>query len=152
MKNIIKQSFIKIIVFLLLLLPFSLMAQDTEWTKYCEKEGVNVFYRLSDCNIPEEGIYRQYYMLKFENTNSYKVKVQWNIELWYNNKCETCNDPENIEYKSQLDIPASSTIQGECSTKFKKELKVFSKLLKFPGSKVLTRFELNKISVLKAEL
>ena len=66
-----------------------------EWQLYAEKNGVQIYYKTQECRIESQGLHHEYVLLKFVNTTDENLIVEWDNELWYNNKCHTCDTKSN---------------------------------------------------------
>jgi len=138
--------FISIILLTILSINVSGQANktDNQWKLHKEQQGVQIYFKYTDCNIPSEGYYQQQVLLKFVNTTQTPLKVKWQKEAWYEGKCATCGKDE---YKFELKIPAGETIVGECDIYSPSYLKIFSKFLDFDAKVQLEKFNLDIIEV-----
>lgn len=82
------------------------------WTTYAEVSGVNVSIKTEqvDVGAPKEFTYG---MLRFENTTSNDVTLEFFFELQYENGCVACGNVE--EYRKMVTVPAGTTIEGDAS-------------------------------------
>ncbi len=134
-----------LILFSLFFISFSLSAQNSkEWLLHKEANGVQIYYKYTDCNIPSEGVYKEMVILKFVNTTQVPLKIKWQREAWYEGKCTSCGSDE---YKFELEIPAGETIVGECDIYAPSKLKIFSKFLDLKSNVYLEKFNLDILEV-----
>jgi hypothetical protein len=112
-------------------------------------ETISVSYVTADCNLPSEGTHNENIYLKFTNNTPKTLKVEWNMEYWYNGKCNGC-EKGNIENHKSITLNPNETMQGYCNVKSNPALAIFSKMLNIKIKSKLTNFKLRdlKISVL----
>jgi len=110
--------------------------------------GVYIDYFYNECHQPAKGTHIEYIYLRFKNSNTTSVKVQFTKELWYDNKCLTCNSTSS-EYFYQIMLAPGQTKQGVCGTK-DKSLYIYSKMLDFKNSE-LSKFTLKNIKTERSE-
>lgn len=137
------------IIGLLLLLTSSTTGQNR--INFIQQEGINVSSTTSDCTM-KMGYDTQRKVLSFENTNNYPVILSWDLHLWYDGSCKTCND-ESGEYSFTLQLDANSQVSGSCDLNAGAKLQLFSKYIDEEAdiSTALTKFELANFSVVKDE-
>lgn len=87
--------------------------------------------------------FQKYVIFKLVNTTDFDVNIDWKYELWYNDKCTTCDDKNENELIS-LTIKAKSEIEGDCSNN---NLGVFSEFKNHPEVDKLTKFELKNLNI-----
>ena len=117
---------------------------EKEWQLHKESNGIQIYYKYVDCNIPSEGYYQEQVLLKFVNTTQTNLKIKWQREAWYEGKCTSCGKDE---YKFALEIPAGETIVGECDIYQPSYLKIFSKFLDLKSNVHLEKFNIAVIDV-----
>ena len=83
-----------------------------KWTSYTTIEGVNVSLKQEKVDVGAPDAFT-YGMLRFENTTSNDVTVEFFFELQYENGCVGCGNVN--EYRKMVTIPAGSTIEGDAS-------------------------------------
>lgn len=151
----IKSLVISIFVFVFILnakaqsqneLP-SKIFKSNNWTPYIEKDGIQLFYKFEECNIPSEGYYREMVLLKIINNNPQDKEISWDIVLWYKENCVNC-DLSNIEQKRNISIPGNAQMEATCALEEGQTLKMFSKFLNYKFDDwELSHFELRNFSV-----
>jgi len=135
----------QLILITLIFTSFCLNAQNSkEWLLHKESNGIQIFYKYTDCNLPSEGIYKEMVLLKFVNTTQLPLKIRWQREAWYEGKCTSCGSDE---YKFVLEIPAGETIVGDCDIYAPSKLKIFSKFLDLKSNVHLEKFNLDILEV-----
>ncbi len=121
--------------------------RSTDWILYQESNGVQQYYKFTECNIPEEGFYREYVLIRLVNTTNSIKQVDWDIVKWYGEKC--INPDGNIEeqHRSVL-LQPNETLDGSCALDTDKTLKMFSKFLNYKFEDwILSHFELRNFIV-----
>lgn len=116
---------------------------STEWKIYTEKTGIQIYYRTIDCNDATNDIHQQFIILKFVNTSNTDLIVDWEMLLWYNDECRTCNS--GSEYLYTVTIPAGESSEGDCFAP--RELKLFSSFLNYDHIPKLSKFEFAGLNV-----
>lgn len=151
-----RQHFLLVFV-LITLITSSLSAQEqtdfpaiqrsTDWVLYQEQNGVQQYYKFEECNIPAEGFYREYILVKLVNTTSQPKIVEWDVVKWYASTCNNC-DLSNPEQHRNVELGANEALEGNCSLETDKTLKMFSKFLNYNMKEwELTHFELRNYTV-----
>ena len=97
---------------------FTGYTQDNDWTLDLQKEGVEVYYKVQQCNEQEV------VLLKVINTNEYQIDIQWADEL----KVEGPPNTLRSDWKddgsgvSTLELNAGETIEATCDMESNKQL------------------------------
>lgn len=125
---------------------YPMIERSTDWVLYQKKDGVEQYYKFQECNIPEEGFYREYVLIKLVNTTDKVVRVEWDIVSWYGNKCANAN-VDNPEYHRSVILQPLQTVEGTCDLRFGKKLVIFSNFLNYKIDDYLTHFELRNFKV-----
>ena len=127
----------KLLILLLTIFSFSSFAQDVNWGKYSEKNGVIINKGMIDCNGNE--------LLTFEitNTNNQKVVISWYEEVWVDEVCKQSG--ESLEDFKTLTLNPNERVVGSCS--FQESFYIGSKIKRGSRVMTLTSFSLNNISV-----
>jgi hypothetical protein len=121
--------------------------KTSNWTAYIEQDGIQLFYKFEECNIPSEGFYREMVLLKLVNKNQEPKQVSWDIVLWYKDNCVNC-DLSNIEQNRSITIAANSEMEATCALEEGQTLKMFSKFLNYKFDDwELTHFELRNFNI-----
>jgi len=121
--------------------------RSTDWVLYQESNGVQQYYMYSECNIPEEGFFREYVLVKLVNTTDQIKYVDWDVVKWYGENC--VNPDANIqEQHRSVMLQQNETVEGSCALDTDKTLKMFSKFLNYKFDDwVLSHFELRNFTV-----
>jgi hypothetical protein len=120
--------------------------KESDWKLYTEINGVQFYTKTVDCNDVQNGIYKELVLIKITNTTAYKFEVKWKNELWYDNKCVTCNS-NSKEYKNSLVLEEDQTKEGDCINLSERGLNLFSKFLNYNDQSKLTKYNLVDIVV-----
>jgi len=116
------------------------------WKLYKSIDGVEIYTMESDCrtdNAPaQKGI-----IIKVVNTTGDKLKVEWDLSVWYNNEKQVRNvkDGEN-HYSVQLD--PNQITQGSCEVPYG-ALYIFKDFITYVSPTKLTDFSLDNIRITK---
>lgn len=119
--------------------------KSENWQLYKTQDGVQVYYKLNECNDIHNGIHKQVIAIKLVNTNSYEVRIQWKNELWYNDNCYTCGQDKENYVKRMLNPDES--LESNCDTNV--DLNIFVKYLNYNDKPELKKFEFKNIKVIK---
>jgi hypothetical protein len=139
----------KLLTFLLLLTSIVSFSQTkNQSSSYFSGKGVEINIRVTDCIKPEKGTEIQYLFIEIVNNNNYDIKVSFDKEMWYNDKCQSCNS-NTKEYHSSISIKANQSVSANCEDN-NKELSIFSKMLNLSKVRKLTKYELKNITIEKA--
>lgn len=125
----------------------SQIIHSSDWVMINEFDGVQQFYRFSDCNSTESGFIGEYVQIRVVNTTNQKKNVEWDMKLWYNNECINCAD-NSEEFNRSISIPANSVVESNCLHNGYSNLNIYSASLKrMPGEWELTHFEFRNFTV-----
>ena len=126
-------------------LLFSFTADD--WKQIQSTGSVNIKFKQADCNL-DNAFKQRWFLLSFSNSSSSSVKVEWNLQLFdENKKCVTCADSYG-EYQYSLTLLPGETKEGSCTLKCAPELRVVSKLLDVETSMSYPEFKIVDVKVL----
>jgi hypothetical protein len=120
--------------------------RSSEWQTLYSTTQLEIKYRYAECKLPSMGMHNENVYLQVVNKTNERIKVEWNVEYWYNEKCNGCNSVDNENYKSIV-IKPNETLEGSCSEQCSKELVLFSKMLNSEAKSVLTDFNLRDLKV-----
>ena len=137
-----------ILIISLLLLAITSVAQEN-WQLLRSENGIEVYYKNQMCE-PEAGFDQEKIILKVVNTTVVSKTLDWDIHMWYNAVCKTC-DVQTEEYHKTISLAANEQQQGGCSIYSNFDLCVFVQFtdVNYTGNKqVLTKFELANFLVL----
>ncbi len=135
----------KVLVVFLVFLNLASIAQNEGKIEYFAGKGVRINVIPEDCVNPSKGTAKQYLFIEIINTTSSELKVSLDKEIWYNNKCQTCNS-NSQEYKIEVTLLGNSSLRGSCESK-NKTLRIFSKMLNLDKVRKLSKYELKNIKV-----
>jgi len=137
-----------IFIISLFLLAITSVAQEN-WQLLRSENGIEVYYKNQMCE-PEAGFDQEKIILKVVNTTVVSKTLDWDIHMWYNAVCKTC-DVQTGEYHKTISLAANEQQQGGCSIYSNFDLCVFVQFtdVNYTGNKqVLTKFELANFLVL----
>jgi len=137
-----------IFIISLFLLVSTSVAQEN-WQLLRSENGIEVYYKNQMCE-PEAGFDQEKVILKVVNTTVVSKTIEWDIHMWYNAVCKTC-DVQTGEYHKTISLAANEEQQGGCSVYSNFDLCVFVQFtdVNYTGNKqVLTKFELANFLVL----
>jgi hypothetical protein len=83
-----------------------------KWTSFTTIEGVNVSLKKEKVDVGAAKVFT-YGMLRFENTTSNDITLEFLFELQYENGCVGCGNVE--EYRKVVTIPAGTALEGDSS-------------------------------------
>ena len=151
--QLIKQS-IKSVILILFAMSFinsysenKTQLPSEEWEFYKEVNGIQIYFKHSECNDEKNGLYQELVLLKFINTTKENLTIEWDNELWYDGKCWTCDNDSKEENHFILKLKAGESIEGECGLDKSRILQIFQRYTNHDDVPVLSNFELINISV-----
>ncbi|MBC8265756.1 MAG: hypothetical protein H8E84_02210 [Flavobacteriales bacterium] len=122
----------------------------TEWTTYYENDEITISFTYLNCEYLEQ-FDNEYLILRIQNNSNKDITIDWQEQLWYDNKCMNC-ELESPEFRKEITVKADATISGDCTTY--NNLRIFSKFTEkledMPGVdkiNTLTKFELKNLNV-----
>ena len=136
-----------ILIISLFLLTIASVAQEN-WQLLRSENGIEIYYKNQMCD-PEAGFDQEKIILKVVNTTVSSKTIDWDIYMWYNGVCKTC-DVETGEYHKTISLAANEQQQGGCSIYSNFDLCVFAQFtdVNYTGNKqVLTKYELANFRV-----
>lgn len=116
------------------------------WQSLYSNEQIEVKYRYAECKLPSMGLHNENVYLQVINKTNERIQVEWNVEYWYNGKCNGCTPGKTENYKIVV-LKPNETLEGSCSEQCSKELVLFSKMLNYEAKSVLTDFNLRDLKV-----
>lgn len=138
------------------LLSFSSIAQEEpiskiewsveDWTSLRTESNVLIEYRFINCEA-QIGYDKEMIQLRFTNSSTQQVNVNWHLYLYYNGICKTCDFPQ--EYTYTLSLMPGQVLTGDCALESDHQLKIFSKFTdaNYKGGSILTDFELHNLKI-----
>ncbi len=120
---------------------------DNEYHLYKEINGVQILYKIATRIDKHNGINADYIEIMLLNTTSNKVQITWQNELWFDGKCQTCDQYNKSEYKHKIILNGSQSLEGDCQTKENSDLLIFIKFNDKPDVRKLSDFELKYLKV-----
>jgi len=136
-------------IILLLALFGNAQEKTSTWTKFKEVDGVTVDYQYVECTNMNYGFDTKSILLKITNTTKEAKKVDWDLDLWYNNELVT-GENKDEEYHHTAVLRPETVIEGTCDD-FYSTYKIFVKFTdpqyKGTNPKELTDFSLTNIQV-----
>ena len=107
-------KFFSVFIFISFISP-SLVSQTTQSTDFdkviFENDEIQIRSNFKNCNDPSEGLDRDYVILTIRNYKNYDVYVEFDEELYYDQKCKTC---DNNEYHFTYRLGPKEVISGKC--------------------------------------
>ena len=117
---------ISLVVFFGISLPSISFSQEKvyEWTEFKSEKGVFVYYKYANCD-PSIGYDTESILLRIQNSTPKQILIDWNMEIYFNEKCTTCNNGDESNYRFVLN--PNQSIEGNCKIGGDGRLKVFTK-------------------------
>jgi hypothetical protein len=114
-----------------------------EWSLYESQNGVEVYFKVTNCDDVQNGVFKNYLTIKLVNTNDHDVEVSFAMKKWYDNE-PWFNDPVSYENRRTVSLTAGASTEGVCENK---NLSVFHSFNNKPEVAVLTKLELDELIV-----
>ncbi len=119
-----------------------------DWIEIFSTKDISIAKQTLGCNDVKNGINKEYVFLKLHNNSKSQIEITFTTEVYYNNKCYSCDNTS--EYTHSITLDAGSSIEGDCDNKTK-GLAVFSKMLDGSTSSSLTKFEVKDVKIKKVK-
>lgn len=118
-----------------------------DWITYYDNEEFVIEYSFVQCD-PSIGYDNESILLKFKNKTSQALKIAWNLDLYYDGVCKTCDFPD--EYHNELQLNPMEEKEGNCDIYSDSKLKIFSKFIdqNYTKGLKLTSFKLSKLNLI----
>ena len=125
----------------------SVYAQESipEWSTLFQESGVTIAKQFKHCDVPEDGLYADYYMLRMQNTTDKPVTISWKNQTYYNGECTSCEGRENIA--TEITLEPGATVSGECRVGSDPRFKIFVRWTRLPNKRTLTSFHLANLTI-----
>ncbi len=120
---------------------------DNEYHLYKEINGVQILYKIATRIDKHNGINADYIEIMLLNTTSNKVQITWQNELWFDGKCQTCEQFNKKEYEHKVILNGSESLEGDCVSQENKDLLIFINFNDKPDVPKLSDFELKYLKV-----
>lgn len=85
---------------------------NNNWVAYFSESGLSVSIKEERCDVGAKDLFT-YAQLRFENTTSQDITVEFVFELQHENGCVGCGKID--EYQKVITIPAGTTLEGDSS-------------------------------------
>lgn len=118
---------------------------NNSWQLAISKDGVDIYYKYSDCSDVPNDYLPDFVLLKVENTNNYKVYAVWEYATSYNNVAS--RKKETDENVVQVFLNSNTSEEAGCFSNQK--LKVFVRLKNSKSNQVLTNLNFDNLSIHK---
>lgn len=123
------------------------LTTQPEWKLYKEVSGLQIYSADLPCNDNQNGIHNQFICFQFINTSNETMKISWQFELWYNDKCITCDKPANNENSYMITLLPGESIEGNCEKKSDAGLKIFTGFINSSKGNKLSKFDFKNLDV-----
>ena len=121
-----------------------------EWTTYYHKNDITITFTYLNCEYLEQ-FNHEYLILRIQNTSNKDITIDWQEQLWYDNKCMNC-EHDSPEFRKEITVKSGKTISGDCT--IYNNLRIFSKFTEkledMPGVDritALTKFEMKNLNI-----
>jgi len=119
-------------------------ASDPNWTGIFDNDQITIEVSENRCINSKQGTDNIYLFLKVTNKTAEKINVSFLKEVWYNEKCFSCDHP--AEYTSTITLEPNGVMEGNCEN-LNSPLKIFKSMPSGFSKNVLTNYELKNIVV-----
>ena len=104
-------------------------------------------YKIATRIDKHNGINADYIEIMLLNTTSNKVQITWQNELWFDGKCQTCEQFNKKEYEHKIILNGSESLEGDCVSRKNQDLLIFINFNDKPNVPKLSDFELKYLKV-----
>ena len=119
----------------------------SSWKLYKEISGLQIFSKEIGCHDSQNGIHEQYIVFQFINNTTEKITVVWQKEVWYNDKCVTCDIPSHLENNYTFSLAPGESVEGTCEASSSSGLKIFNHFMNTSKGSKLTKFEFKNMKI-----
>lgn len=119
---------------------------SSDWQGLLSNANIRMQYHYERCDQVKDGLHHENVYLQLVNITPVRLKVEWDMQYWYNGKCYNA-DGDNPEYHKTLILEPNQLLEGICSDKPIKELCIFSKMLDFDQGTELTNFNIKNLHI-----
>jgi hypothetical protein len=118
------------------------------WKPLEETNLVKVNYKITECNVPKDGLYANYVFLQFENKTNKTIEVSWDPELYYNGICATC-DLTGLEKRHTIKLNSGEKLTSNCdyTDDLARKLQLFIKWNMVKNKRTLSSFAIQNIEI-----
>jgi len=118
---------------------------NSNWTLYKELNGVQIYTKVNNCQLPSTTKSNEYILFKYVNTTNKNKRISGRVDAYYNNLCRSCNLDSPNEYEFSIDLKAGQFQEGNCSD----ELKAFKLYYSSKDKRIaaLSKFEFSNLIV-----
>jgi hypothetical protein len=140
-----KKKLFFLILFVGISFSFTKKAQSGPvWTGIFENDQITIEVSENRCINTKQGTDNIYLFFKVTNKTAEKINVSFLKEVWYNEKCFSCDHP--AEYTSTITLEPNGVMEGSCEN-LNSPLKIFKSMPSGFSKNVLTNYELKNIVV-----
>ena len=118
---------------------------SSDWNPVFENQHVKIFSKYFKCEIPQEGLYAEYIILKAENKTDQRIQLSWYNDTYFENGCTNCDHSKRDTKRSIILLPKEIK-EGDCMPGLNTGLKIFSKWLKMENRILLNKLSLTEIN------
>ena len=117
------------------------------WEFLEETNLVKVVYKITDCNVPKDGLYASYVFLQFENKTNKTIELSWEPELYYDNQCATCA-ATGFEKKHTIALSPGQKLTSNCdyTDDLARKLQIFIKWNMVKNKRTLSSFAVKNLN------
>jgi hypothetical protein len=119
--------------------------KPTTWVTILNNNTAELKYQIIDCNDPENGLYAEYAFLTASNKTQEAIDISWELHMYYNDECISCNG--DSEHQRKITLQPNESIEANCLVNSNSSLKIFSKWTQINNKRVLTKIEFANISI-----
>lgn len=119
----------------------------TEWVLLQDIQGIQIYGKRTECNDIMNGMYKEFVLLRIVNTMEVNFRIEWDMQLWYDEKCRTCGLANNAEYHYMIEVAGGEAREGNCSLNSPRELTLFLRFLNYEHIAKLTKFNFANLKV-----
>lgn len=124
---------------------FCQIERTDDWKPFYSDDKVVFYAKFIKCEIPSEGLFAEYVLLKAENQTNQEVELIFFTDTYMDGGCTNCDHSQRDRKRSVI-IPAKGEVAGECGVGLNNGMRVFSKWLRIPNERVLTQVKVTDVS------
>lgn len=118
-----------------------------DWQLDQTVDGVQVYLKKVECKDEKNGIFKEIIMVKLVNTTQQDIKLEWDMEFWYDGECHTCDPAVDGEYKYVVDLAPGEALEGNCTPESLIQLRWYVRFLNYDHIPKLSAYEMANLKV-----
>jgi hypothetical protein len=123
------------------------LTKASNWQPIYKTQALTIDYIVNTCENKDLNVNSERVHLRLNNPSNNAVKIEFDYQLYYDEKCYGCDDNTGEFHKTVI-LPAKKNKEGSCNTTKETDLSFFSKWIGLPSNKEeLSHFQISNIKI-----